>query len=323
MHERKKYEQPQHGERRRGFAGREAFAEAISHPRIGGFELQAILGKGGMSTVYLARDSHGREVALKAVGKRPEGDGLRYLDDWFVRECVANLILSHPNIIHAFEAGETRTHLYLSMEKLEGRTLHAHLSGHLGMGWDISRRFFIQFADALVEMHRAGVVHRDLKPENIMLAMGEGGLALKVLDFGLCHILDYGDVYPHVRGSRTGEPEVNPGTGEFGTPEFRPPEHDLLAPAWMPAFDIYSAGFVLYNMVAGVLPFPHTNRTEPEVRSSFYNAVHLEMRFPKPTELGVPVSIPTAAEDAIMACLDKNPLGRPQASELRAIFESC
>jgi serine/threonine-protein kinase len=304
-----------------GFAGRDAFAEGLLSAESQ-FTLHDLLGKGGMAKIYTATDGTGRTVALKLFKKLPKGHSQEHLTDWFIRECAANLLLSHPNIIRAFEAGEARNHLYISMEKLDGKTLHSHLSSKHGMGWEVSRRFFVQISQALEEIHRAGVVHRDLKPENITLAKGPGGLAAKIIDFGLCHIADYEDVYPHI-SSGPGEPRVTPRSGEFATPEFRPPEYDTPGASYTPLFDIYSAGLVFYNLAAGDLPFRMQTFERARDRSAYYSNIHKCAVFPAPTIIDHSVDIPGRAEDAIMACLDKNPGGRPGAAELRKIFESC
>jgi serine/threonine-protein kinase len=314
-----KYAQPQ-PKRRRGFAGRQAFSEALLFPQIENFTIHEKLGCGGMASVYGAIDSQGEQVALKLCRKIPRGLPNRHLTDWFIRECAATLLLSHPNIVSSFKAGETEDYLYLSLEKINGKSLFRLLSCNIPTGWEVAREILLGISSAMEEIHRAGIVHRDIKPENVIVARGFGP---KIIDFGLCHISGYDEIYGHISGVWESAPRMTPANGDFATPEVRPPEYDVPGASYNPQFDIYSAGLVFYNVVAGVMPFKLVKFRNITERLEHYSNIHKTARFPAPSSIDAFAEIPPAAEEALMACLEKNPTNRPPASDIVKIFGSC
>jgi eukaryotic-like serine/threonine-protein kinase len=151
--------------------------------RLGPYELQALLGAGGMGEVYRGRDTRlGRDVALKVIAPRLADDPA--FRRRFELEARAASALNHPSIVTIYDIGETDGRSWIAMEWVEGRTLrHALEDGPLPVGeaWSITR----QVAEGLAAAHAKGIVHRDLKPENVML--GLDGRA-RVLDFGLARV---------------------------------------------------------------------------------------------------------------------------------------
>jgi len=147
--------------------------------RIGPYEIQSILGSGGMGEVYRARDTRlGRIVAIKVLTAHL--DGHPKARQRFDQEARAVSSLSHPHICALYDVGETDDRPFLVMEYLEGETLASRLlRGPLPV--DQVLRHAIDIADALDHAHRQGIVHRDLKPSNIMLTRS----GAKLLDFGL------------------------------------------------------------------------------------------------------------------------------------------
>lgn len=216
--------------------------------KVGRYEVLALLGRGGMGEVYLARDPRlGREVALKLLPALLTQD-----KDWvrrFEREATTASKLNHPNVCTIYEVDETEDgRHYIAMEYIEGCSLRERLKTKrlkLGEALDIG----IQIASALTAAHAAGVIHRDIKPENIMLR--KDGL-VKVLDFGLAKLLTHEKF-----ADRTDVPTdtflTDPGAA-MGTPRYMAPEQ-----VWGQAVDgradVWSLGVVLYEIVTGHAPF--------------------------------------------------------------------
>lgn len=212
------------------------------------------LGAGGMGEVYLAQDrSLNREVALKLV--RLEGREAERAKHRFRAEAIAASRLNHPGIVRLFDFGrEPKGPLYMVMELVRGQNLRQLLrrTGRISVHRAI--RIILQVLDALEHAHRAGVIHRDLKPSNIMLIRGGQAGAdeadrVKVCDFGVAKLLD-----PEDPEDPTGLLTLTRGGEILGSPAFMSPEQ--AAGGRVDArSDIFSAGLVLYTMLAGQKPF--------------------------------------------------------------------
>jgi serine/threonine protein kinase len=218
--------------------------------KLGPYEIQSLLGSGGMGEVYRARDTRlDRTVAIKVLPQYRSSDPQRR--QRFEREARAISALNHPNICHLYDVGSQDGTDYLVMERLEGETLAARLTkGRLPL--DLTLRYATEVADALDAAHRRGIVHRDLKPGNIFLTKhGES----KVLDFGLAK-LEEADAAADTRTAGATSPEVltTPGIA-MGTVAYMSPEQargeELDART-----DIFSLGAVLYEMATGKMAFP-------------------------------------------------------------------
>jgi serine/threonine protein kinase/Tol biopolymer transport system component len=215
---------------------------------LGRYEIRSHLGAGGMGEVYLAWDTQlDREVALKILPPEIAADKERM--QRFVQEAKSASALNHPNILTIYEIGQTDSTYFIATEYIDGITLRQHTSGrrlNLSEALDIAA----QIAAALTAAHAAGIVHRDVKPENIMLR--KDGYA-KLLDFGLAK--------PTERQTSTIDTEaqtkmlVNTSPGMvLGTVNYMSPEQ-ARGFALDARTDIWSLGCVLYEMVAGRVPF--------------------------------------------------------------------
>ena len=222
--------------------------EYVAHYRI-----LRRLGKGGMGEVLLGEDTklHGRKVALKVLPEELTRSESRLRR--FKQEARAVLALNHPNILTVFEIGETANTYYIATEYIEGETLrHCLWRGPLKL--DETLGVAIQVAMALEAAHAEGIVHRDIKPENIMLRQDRfvRDRFVKVLDFGLAKLTDR-DIVSDPEAVTIPITETSPGA-IMGTSGYMSPEQ-AQGESIDARSDIFSLGVVLYEMVAGELPF--------------------------------------------------------------------
>jgi eukaryotic-like serine/threonine-protein kinase len=217
---------------------------------IGHYRIQQKLGSGGMGDVYLAEDLKlHRSVALKVLPAGVADDPQRRLR--FLHEAHAASVLSHPNVSTIYEVGEADGTIFIAMELIEGKTLSQLREGRtceIDEVIDIA----IQAADALDEAHSRGIVHRDIKSANIMVTTRGH---VKVLDFGLAKLADDVDQKDEDTRIRT-----SPGL-IMGTPYYMSPEQ-ALGRDLDHRSDLFSLGIVLYELIAGRLPFEGATTTE-------------------------------------------------------------
>ena len=203
--------------------------------------LERELGRGGMATVYLARDlRHDRPVALKVL--HPE---LAHAlgPERFLREIRLAARLDHPHILSVLDSGETAGRLWFTMPYVEGESLRNRLAREPQLPLADALRITRAVADALEYAQRQGIIHRDIKPENILLQ----GERCVLADFGVARAVD-------AAGERLTETGFALGTPAYMSPEQAAADRHLDARS-----DIYSLGCVLYEMLAGEPPF--TGRT--------------------------------------------------------------
>jgi Tol biopolymer transport system component/serine/threonine protein kinase len=254
-------------------------AESLVGQMVGHYKIFAPIGVGGMGEVYLAQDTRlGRQVALKLLPTYLRGDSDRLRR--FQQEARSASSLNHPNVCMIHEVGEMEGgRHYIVMEHIEGVTLRQQMTSQplrLGQALDIAT----QIAAALAAAHGAGIVHRDIKPENLMLR--NDGL-IKVLDFGLAKritgpvVVDDGAA-TKVLGHT--EPGMVMGTVAYMSPEqARGLEVDART-------DIWSMGVVLYEMVAGNVPFAGATSSDLIVSILDREPLPLDRHLPDvPTEL--------------------------------------
>ena len=216
--------------------------------RIGHYELIERIGAGGMGEVYLATDvTAGRKAALKLLPMRFTADTERLRR--FAQEARAVVGLNHPNIVTVYEIGEDHSTHYIASELIDGETLRQRLERgpmEIEEAVDVA----IQTTSALVAAHDAGIVHRDIKPENIMLRP-DG--YVKVLDFGIAKLAE--QEMPATMAEEEAVPLVETHLGSiFGTARYMSPEQARGASVDKRT-DIWSLGVVLYEMLAGRIPF--------------------------------------------------------------------
>jgi len=208
--------------------------------QLGRYKLLRLLGKGGMGAVYVARDTRlNREVALKLPLVKAQTNPITV--ERFHREAGLAASIDHPNFCPVYDVGEDHGHHYYVMPIIPGKPLTEHLRA--GEPWPLDRAasLIAALASALAELHQRGVVHRDLKPANIMLKP-DGSVVL--MDFGLAKAIE-----------STGEGLT--GSGEvMGTPSYMAPEQASSDGVKVgPAADVWALGVLLYQLVAGRLPF--------------------------------------------------------------------
>lgn len=252
------------------------------HPpkKIGEFEIQEEIARGGMGIVYRARQPKlNRDVALKMI---LAGGGIdsqrtrRFLDEARV---VATL--QHPQIVQIYDLGEFQNQPFISFEYIRGGSLASKLNGEPGdVRWAVE--LIRDVASGVEHAHQAGIVHRDLKPSNILLT--EEG-SPKIADFGLAKQLD-----SQIDATKTGD--------VLGTPNYMSPEQATGRRDIGPSTDVYSLGAVLYELLAGRPPF------QGETQWSTVNAVINSA--PPPLREYVP-NIPQALDDIAARCLAKVP----------------
>ncbi|MER5972670.1 serine/threonine-protein kinase [Streptomyces sp. NPDC002055] len=249
---------------------------------IGGYPLEARLGSGGMGTVFLARTSSGRPVAIKLIHPQFAAD-----DEFRIRfrqEVAAARRVSGAFTAAVVDAAPEAEQPWMATTYIQGHTLARRIATEGPLSGAELRRLAIGLAEALRDIHRVGVVHRDLKPSNVVLSP-EGP---RVIDFGI---------------SRAVDQQTLTITGRvIGTPPFMSPEQ-LQAPRDVgPRSDVFSLGTLLAYAATGHGPF---DADSPYI--SAYQVLHEE-----PSLEDVPPALRTVAE----SCLTKESDGRPSADEL-------
>ncbi len=274
--------------------------------RLGDYEVQKLLGSGGMGEVYRARDLRlRRDVAIKVLPSFLSSDKERLRR--FEQEAQAAAALNHPNILAVFQMGTYQGAPYLVSELLEGETLREEIKrGPLPSRKVIEQG--VQIAHGLAAAHEKGIVHRDLKPENLF-STRDGHI--KILDFGLAKLKQ-----PRPDGQRNSqtasgdgtEPGMIMGTAGYMSPEQvrgRPSDHRT---------DIFAFGAILYEMLSGRRAFQKT--TAAETMSAILNE---EPR----TVSQIAPNIPPALQRTVHRCLEKSPEQRFQsASDLAFALEA-
>lgn len=212
--------------------------------KIGKYEIQGVLGKGGMGVVYMAFDAAiARKVAIKAITKASlDADELKHVMERFRHEAQAVGRLVHPRIVQIYDYGEDDEVAFIVMELVNGKTLHEHLTQEVKYEIREVGAIVRHLLDGIGHAHSEGVVHRDIKPSNIMInADGR----IKISDFGIARIdssnlTQVGDVL---------------GTPHYMAPEqFLGTEIDALA-------DLFSIGVIAYELLTGRKPFTGNTAT--------------------------------------------------------------
>jgi serine/threonine-protein kinase len=244
------------------------------------------IGSGGMADVYCAEDTHlGRQVALKVLHRRFAQD--QEFVERFRREAKAAAGLNHPNVVGVFDRGEHEGTYYIAMEYLEGRTLKDIVEAEAPLAQERVIDLGLQILQAAGFAHSHGVIHRDFKPHNVIV--DDAGHA-KVTDFGI---------------ARAGASEMTETGSIMGTAQYLSPEqaqgHAVTATS-----DIYSIGVMLYEMLAGRLPFEGDSAVAVALK-------HLSEQ-PPPISQWRP-DVHPALEAVVMAALAKDPAHRWQSAE--------
>ncbi len=212
--------------------------DVVSEALAPRYPIERELGRGGMATVYLARDQkHGRLVALKVL--RPEL-AATLGSDRFLREIQVAALLTHPHILPLHDSGEAGGLLYYVMPYIDGESVRDRLSRETRLPAAEAVKIGREVADALDYAHSRGVIHRDIKPENILLGAGHAIVA----DFGIARALS-------VAGTAT----VTAEGSLIGTAAYMSPEQANVESEVDGRSDIYSLGSVVFELLAGTVPF--------------------------------------------------------------------
>ena len=244
------------------------------------------IGSGGMADVYCAEDIHlGRQVAIKVLHRRFAQD--QEFVERFRREAKSAAGLNHPNVVGVFDRGEHEGTYYIAMELLEGKTLKDIVAAEAPLQQERVIDLGLQILQAAGFAHSHGVIHRDFKPHNVIV--DQHGHA-KVTDFGI---------------ARAGASEMTETGSIMGTAQYLSPEqaqgHAVTATS-----DIYSIGVMLYEMLAGRLPFEGDSAVAVALK-------HLSEP-PAPISQWRP-DVHPALEAVVMAALAKDPAQRWQSAE--------
>ena len=252
----------------------------------GRYKVLRRLGSGGMADVYCAEDTHlGRRVAIKVLHRRFAQD--QEFVERLRREAKSAAGLNHPNVVGVFDRGEHEGTYYIAMEFLEGRTLKDIVAAEAPLAQERVIDLGLQTLQAAGFAHSHGVIHRDFKPHNVIV--DDAGHA-KVTDFGI---------------ARAGASEMTETGSIMGTAQYLSPEqaqgHAVTATS-----DVYSIGVMLYEMLAGRLPFEGDSAVAVALK-------HL-------SEPPAPIShwrpdVHPALEAVVMAALAKDPSQRWQSAQ--------
>jgi WD40 repeat protein/tRNA A-37 threonylcarbamoyl transferase component Bud32 len=214
--------------------------------KIGRYELLELIGEGGMGLVYLAQQKKPvkRRVALKII--KPGMDSKQVIAR-FEAERQTLAVLDHPNVAHVLDAGTTREgRPYFIMEYVKGLSVTKYCDEHK-LNIEQRLRLFEQVCEGVHHAHQKGIIHRDLKPSNILVSVHGDRAVPKIIDFGIAKA---------VTQPLTEKTFVTFQGQLLGTPEYMSPEQvDLATQDIDTRSDIYSLGVVLYELLAGVLPF--------------------------------------------------------------------
>ncbi len=254
------------------------------------YEVERLLGEGGMATVYLARDRrHGRPVALKVLR-----DELAATvgTERFLHEVQVAASLQHPHILPLYDSGEAQGVLFYVMPWIDGESLRERLLREERLSMLDAVRIAREAAEGLAYAHRQGVVHRDVKPENVLLQDGHTLIA----DFGIARAIG---------AAPTGK-LTRPGV-VMGTPEYMSPEQAAGEAQLDGRTDVYSLGCVLYEMLAGLPPFQGRSATTLLARHSLEQVPSLTI---------VRTTIPPELEDTVLRALAKIAADRYTMAEL-------
>ena len=267
----------------------------------GKYRVDAKIGEGGMGAVYrAARLQIGDEVAIKILNAEQVSEP--QARERFQREAQAAARLKHANAVFIIDFGISSDGLvYLVMELLHGESLRQLIKQEGPLAAPVVAEILNQVCAALDEAHRLQIVHRDLKPDNINVKTTIKGLQVKVLDFGIAKLRDLATSNLTQTGS------------VMGTPRYMSPEQ-CMGEEIDSRSDIYSLGIVLYEMLAGDVPFKRPTSTA---------VVLQQVNEPPPPLRGVNPAVSTAVEAVVLQALAKRREARQQSARaLAAAFSA-
>lgn len=245
----------------------------------GRYEIQEIIGIGGMAVVYKAFDIQENKIVAIKILKDEFGTNVEFLRR-FQNESKVIAVLSHPNIVKVFDVSFGDNFQYIVMEYIDGITLKEYIERKQSIPWKDALYFTVQILRALQHAHDKGIVHRDVKPQNIML-LRDG--TIKVTDFGIA------------RFSRSDERTIT--DKAIGSVHYISPEQAKGGPIDEKA-DLYSVGVLMYEMLTGCLPFDSDNAVSVAIMQ-----LQDEPKHPREIDSNIPVGL----EQITMRAMRKNP----------------
>ncbi len=272
--------------------------DALIGATVGGCKIEAVIGRGGMGTVYRAtQTSVGRSVALKILDPKLSSEAS--FRARFDREARAAAAVSHPNIVSVFDVGEDEDVNYLVMEVAAGANLDVLLQDEKHLSEDEALSIVRQVADALQHLEPLGLVHRDVKPSNIIYDREEG--RARLADFGLARpIAD-----DQVAVTKTGV--------SLGTPYYMSPEQVRGEKQLDIATDVYALGGTLFHLLTGEAPFDGES-------SAVVMSKHLRAQVPNPRRVRPAVS--ASAAKLVRKMMAKSPSARPSPAQVVSMVET-
>ena len=266
------------------------------------YEILAKLARGGMATVYRARDTRLQRTVAVKIMRQDLGEDDEF-EAKFDREARSAALINHPSVVSIFDQGTSQGQPYIVMEFIDGETLRRLIAREAPLKPLRALDLLEPLASALAAAHEYGIVHRDIKPENVLIsARGQ----VKVADFGLAR--------------QTTSPQMTATGVLVGTASYLPPE--LVTHARPDSrSDIYSTGIVLFELLTGKKP--HVGENNYQIA---YNHVNVDVPAPsaKLRELGVPGFMPDYLDALVSACTARDPDtriadGRELMSKLRQV----
>ena len=246
------------------------------------YEIEKLIGEGGMANVYLAKDTIlDRKVAVKVLRGDLAGD--EKFVRRFQREALAASSLSHPNIVEIYDVGEDNGNFYIVMEYIDGKTLKQLIKKRGVLTLPETIDIMMQLLDALATAHDSYIIHRDIKPQNIMIK--DSGL-VKITDFGIAMALN--------------SAQLTQTNSVMGSVHYLPPEQASGKGSTIRS-DIYSLGILMFEMLTGRVPFKGDSAVEIALK-------HMKEPLPKVREIN-PV-VPQSVENIILKAAAKNPKNR-------------
>ncbi len=246
------------------------------------YEVKKLIGEGGMANVYLGFDTIlERDVAIKVL-RGDLADDEKFVRR-FRREAQSASLLNHPNIVQIYDVGEDDGNFYIVMEYIKGQTLKQLIKKRGKLSVPETVDIMCQLTDGLAHAHDSYIIHRDIKPQNIMIL--DDGM-VKITDFGIAMAINASDLT-----------QTN---SVMGSVHYLPPEQASGKGSTIKS-DIYSLGIMMYEMLAGVMPFRGETAVEIAMK---------HLKDPMPSVIKANETVPQSVENIILKATAKNPKNR-------------